>query len=79
MPKLLAVLPLLLAIAAPRPQRKRLGSIQQAADEADVSTKSIRRWIAQGRLTAYRVGPRSIKVDLDELEASFRQIGGGAA
>jgi excisionase family DNA binding protein len=62
----------------PVPKRPRLGSIQQAADHADVSTKSIRRWIAEGRITAYRVGPRLIRVDLDELEASFRPIGGGA-
>lgn len=63
----------------PKPQRKRLGSIQQAAIEADVCDKTVRRWISQGRLTAYRVGPRLIKVDLDELEASFRQIGGRSA
>ncbi|WP_244601908.1 helix-turn-helix domain-containing protein [Mycobacterium pseudokansasii] len=78
MPKLFALL-LLLAMAVPKAPRKRFGSIQQAAVEANVCDKTIRRWIAQGRLTAYRVGPRLIRVDLDELEASFRQIGGGAA
>jgi excisionase family DNA binding protein len=63
----------------PKPQRKRFGSIQQAAAEADVCDKTIRRWIAQGRITAYRVGPRLIRIDLDQLDASFQQIGGGAA
>jgi excisionase family DNA binding protein len=57
----------------------RLASIPVAAESADVSTKTIRRWIAQGRVAGYRVGPRLIKVDLDELEASFQPVGGGAA
>lgn len=59
--------------------QRRLASIPAAAESADVSTKTIRRWIAQGRIGGYRVGPRLIKVDLNELEASFQPVGGGAA
>ena len=65
---------------APRP--RRLTSIQAAADYADVSTRSIRRWIARGELPAYRVGPRLIRVDLDDLDRLARPIPtamGGAA
>jgi excisionase family DNA binding protein len=58
---------------------RRLSSINGAAESANVSTKTIRRWIAEGRITGYRVGPRLIKVDLDELEASFRRVGEAAA
>jgi excisionase family DNA binding protein len=58
---------------------RRLASIPVAAESADVSTKTIRRWISQGRITGYRVGPRLIKVDLTELEATFRPVGGDAA
>lgn len=58
---------------------RRLSSINGAAEAADVCDKTIRRWIAEGRITGYRVGPRLIKVDLDELEASFQRVGGGAA
>jgi len=34
---------------------------------------------ASGRLDAYRVGPRLIKVDLDSVDALFRPVGGGVA
>ena len=57
---------------------RRLDSMNNAADYAGVCTKTIRRWIADGRLTAYRVGPRLIRVDLDELDSMFRPIGGRA-
>lgn len=58
---------------------KRLASLTVAAQYADVDPRTIRRWIASGRLNAYRVGPRLIKVDLNELEAScFQPVGGGA-
>ena len=56
--------------------QRRLVSIAVAADEFDVHTCTIRRWIAAGRITAYRVGPRLIKVDLNELDAILQPIGG---
>lgn len=66
--------------SAPAP-RRQLGSIAQGAERADVSTRTIRRWIAQGLLTGYRVGPRLMKVDLNEVDAIARPIptAGGAA
>ena len=64
----------------PRNRRERrhpeLVNLQDAADRAGVSTRTIRRWIADGRLVAYRVGPKVIRVDLDQLEAVFKPIGG---
>ena len=42
-------------------------TIQQAAEAKNLSTKTIRRYIASGRLTAYRVGPRAIRVDRESL------------
>jgi excisionase family DNA binding protein len=57
---------------------RRLDSISNAADYAGVCTKTIRRWIASGHLSAYRVGPKLIRVDLDQLDAMFQPIGGGA-
>lgn len=53
---------------------RRLVSPAEAAAIADVSTKTIRRYIADGRLRGYRVGPRLIKVDLIELDALVRPI-----
>ena len=51
-----------------RPQPRRYESIQQAAERVHVTTRSVRRWIAQGRLSAYRVGNRTIRLDADELD-----------
>jgi excisionase family DNA binding protein len=45
-----------------------------AAAYADVSARTLRRYISHGRLTGYRVGPRLVKVDLNELEALARPI-----
>jgi excisionase family DNA binding protein len=50
----------------PRPQR--LASLEDAASYADLSVRTIRRYIATGRITGYRVGPRLIKVDLDDFD-----------
>lgn len=47
------------------------GTIQDAAGRYQVSTKTIRRWIAQGLVEAERFGPRLIRVDL----ASLAQLG----
>ena len=47
--------------------RQHLISLAEAADRIDVSTRTLRRYIAAGRLTGYRVGPRLIKIDPTEL------------
>jgi hypothetical protein len=46
---------------------QRLVSLATGAAYADVSVRTLRRYIAQGRVTGYRVGPRLVKVDLNEL------------
>lgn len=53
---------------------RRLESINGAAEYAQVNYRTIRRYIAAGRLTGYRMGPRLIRVDLDELDALLRPI-----
>jgi excisionase family DNA binding protein len=57
---------------------QRLDSLNNAADYAGVHVKTIRRWISAGRLTGYRLGPRLIKVDLDQIDAMLTPIGGRA-
>lgn len=57
----------------PLPQR-RLAAVQDGASYAGVSTKTIRRWIANGVLPGYRMGPRLLKVDLNDLDALARRI-----
>ena len=46
-------------------------SIAAAADHYDVSQQTVRRWISSGKIHAYRVEPRLIRVDLDEIEAKI--------
>jgi excisionase family DNA binding protein len=53
-------------------------TIKQTAEFFGADPKTIRRWIAQGRLTAYRVGPRLIRVDRDSILKLCSPIGGAA-
>lgn len=66
-----------------RPPRQRYGSLAIAAEYLGCSEKHIRRLIASGEITGYRLGKnaRAIRVDLDELDAMLRPIptaGGGS-
>ncbi|MBO0676728.1 helix-turn-helix domain-containing protein [Mycolicibacterium sp. S2-37] len=53
-------------------------TIQLAADTFDVSARTIRRWIAAGRIKAYRLGTRTIRIDRDSLLAMQRPMGSAA-
>jgi excisionase family DNA binding protein len=57
-----------------REQDRRLASIQDTADYLGTSTKTVRRYIAAGRLKAYRMGDRALRVDLDQLDALLQPI-----
>jgi excisionase family DNA binding protein len=52
-------------------------TIKQAAQYHQVDVKTIRRWIAQGRRTAFRVGPRLLRLDRDSVINVGRRVGGG--
>ncbi len=54
--------------------RRDLASLTDAAEHAQVSTRTLRRRISDGSLTGYRMGPRLIRVDLNELDALMRPI-----
>lgn len=63
--------------AAPRPQGdegRRFISQPAAAERWDVSVDTIRRLIAAGRITGYRLNNRIIRVDVAEVDAAFRPI-----
>lgn len=49
-------------------------TIEEAAAYTALSTKTIRRRIADGALPAFRVGPRSIRVRPEYLEQLLRPI-----
>lgn len=61
---------------------RRLVSISAAADHIACSDRTIRRLIADGRLTGYRIGNRILRVDLNQLDSLLQPIptaGGDAA
>lgn len=62
-------------------RRPDLLTLDEAAEVLGVCTVTIRRRIADGSLRAYRVGPRLIKVDADDLHDLIRplRITGGAS
>jgi excisionase family DNA binding protein len=53
-------------------------SISDAAGLVGVHPRTIRRYIASGRIPAYRVGPRLLKVDLDDVQTLLVPVGGAA-
>lgn len=53
---------------------RRWGGLTLAADYIGVSEKTIRRMIALGEITGYRMGKRLIRVDLDELDALMKPM-----
>ena len=44
-------------------------TIQDAAIRLRCSTKTVRRYVASGKLVAYRVGPTMLRIRLTELDA----------
>ena len=50
-------------------------TLQQAAEYHQVDIKTIRRWIQQGRITAYRVGPRLLRLDRESVVGLGRKVG----
>jgi excisionase family DNA binding protein len=44
-------------------------TLQEAAEQLRCSTKTVRRYVACGRLTAYRVGPTMLRVSAEQLDA----------
>ena len=51
----------------------RFVSLAKAATYADCNERTLRRHIAEGNLTGYRLG-RAIRIDLNELEAWMTPI-----
>lgn len=53
---------------------RRFASLEDGANYLDLSPRTLRRMIASGDLTGYRIGTRVLRVDLDELETMLRPI-----
>ena len=55
-----------------RPARR--ARLKAGAAYAGVCEKTIRRWIIAGHFTGYRIGPKLIEVDLDEIDRIIRPV-----
>lgn len=53
---------------------RHMAKLPAAAEQYGVSTKTLRRRIADGTITGHRLGKRIILVDLDELERVLHRI-----
>ena len=56
------------------PAEAELVSVPVAAARFHIHPDTVRRRIAEGQLTAYRMGPRVLRVDLRELASLFKAI-----
>lgn len=56
-------------------------TLEQASERTQLSVRTIRRYIAQGKLTAYRAGRviRLLPADIDALFTPTNQWAGGVA
>jgi excisionase family DNA binding protein len=55
----------------------RFLSLEQAHTYTGISVRTLRRRIAEGKLTAYRQGTRIIRLDVAELDATFAPLPAG--
>jgi len=58
--------------------RRRYVKIAAAAEYLQVTDRTIRQMITDGRLTGYRNGTRVVRVDLNEIDAAMQPFGGAA-
>jgi len=57
-----------------RPSQRHCESVGDAAARVGVSTKTVRRWIASGQLAGYRIGPRLLRIDPDDVDRMLTLI-----
>lgn len=57
--------------------RRRYVTIAEAAEYLQVTDRTIRQMVTDGRLTAYRCGTRLVRFDLDEIDNAMVPSTGG--
>ena len=54
--------------------RRQFESLSQAAARTGLSTRTLRRRISAGQLTAYRYGPRILRLDPRDVDRLMRPV-----
>lgn len=49
-------------------------SLSAASERTNISVKTLRRFIAEGNLRAYRVGKRILRVDPKDVDSIMRPV-----
>jgi excisionase family DNA binding protein len=53
-------------------------SISETADYLGVTTRTVRQMVSDGRLTAYHLGARVVRLRRNEIDAAMQPFGGAA-
>lgn len=56
------------------PARREWLTLTEAADRTGLGTRTIRRYVATGQVTGWRVGTKAIRVRASDVDALFRPI-----
>jgi excisionase family DNA binding protein len=63
------------AMSAPgRKADPRWASFKDAAAYAAIPPKTLRDWVSKGRVPAYRIGPRQLQLDLNDIDRMRRRV-----
>ena len=49
-------------------------TLNETAEMFAVSTRTVRRWVDDGTIKAYRVGARLLRVDLDSVSGVYQEL-----
>lgn len=58
----------------PKSQRRWASLDEAAAYVGLTNERTIRRWIAAGRITGYKLNERVLRVDLNEIDAALKPV-----
>lgn len=64
-------------MSAPTPDPDQMLSYRQAGELLGVSSDSVRRWVTQGRLPAYRLSRQVVRIKRKDLDAVLVPVQSG--
>ena len=67
-------------MAQPKPSRTvispgpRWATMAEAAEYSGLAIRTIRDWISRGWLPGYRLGPRQVRIDINDIDSLLKRI-----